>query len=82
MNHRSPNRHDHLDALFSSPLIHDLAHDLGNLGPRRRRHPLAPQGLVADGIAAERTVTASLRVAADLTIDTSDLSLGGLRQTI
>lgn len=41
MRHRSPNRTDHLDALFASPLIHDLAHDLGNLGPRQRRHPLA-----------------------------------------
>ena len=41
MQHRSPNRNDHHDALFSCPLIHDLAHDLGNLGPRRRRHPLA-----------------------------------------
>ncbi len=46
----------------------------------RRRHPLAPQGLVADGIAAERTLTAGLRAAADLTIDTSDLKLTELRQ--
>jgi UPF0042 nucleotide-binding protein len=27
----------------------------------RRRHPLAPQGLVADGIAAERALTAGMR---------------------
>ncbi len=48
----------------------------------RRRHPLAPQGLVADGIAAEQTLTADLRAAADLVIDTSDLPLAGLRQLI
>jgi len=48
----------------------------------RRRHPLAPQGLVADGIAAEQAVTADLRAAADLVIDTSDLPLAGLRQLI
>ena len=48
----------------------------------RRRHPLAPQGLVADGIAAEQAVTGDLRAAADLVIDTSDLPLAGLRQLI
>ena len=48
----------------------------------RRRHPLAPQGLVADGIAAERTLTAGLRAAADLAIDTSNLTLADLRRQI
>jgi UPF0042 nucleotide-binding protein len=48
----------------------------------RRRHPLAPQGLVAEGIAAEQTLTAGLRDAADLVIDTSDLPLAGLRHLI
>jgi len=48
----------------------------------RRRHPLAPQGLVAEGIAAERRLTAGLRIAADLTIDTSSLPLPDLRQLI
>ena len=48
----------------------------------RRRHPLAPQGLVADGIAAELALTAGLRAAADLTIDTSNLPLGELRHLI
>lgn len=48
----------------------------------RRRHPLAPQGLVAEGIAAERTLTAALREAADMTIDTSSLPLAELRRTI
>jgi UPF0042 nucleotide-binding protein len=45
----------------------------------RRRHPLAPQGRVADGIAEEERLTAALRDAADLIIDTSDLPLPSLR---
>jgi UPF0042 nucleotide-binding protein len=48
----------------------------------RRRHPLAPQGRVADGIAAEQAITADLLAAADLVIDTSELPLAGLRQLI
>jgi UPF0042 nucleotide-binding protein len=48
----------------------------------RRRHPLAPQGRVSDGIAAEQQVTAALHGAADLVIDTSDLPLASLRQLI
>ena len=43
----------------------------------RRRHPLSPHGRVADGIAAEQALTAPLREAADLVIDTSDLPLAG-----
>ena len=42
----------------------------------RRRHPLAPQGLVSDGIAAERTLTARLRAAADMMVETSSMPLG------
>jgi RNase adapter protein RapZ len=48
----------------------------------RRRHPLAPQGRVVDGIAAEQGLTAPLRDAADLAIDTSGLPLPALRQRI
>lgn len=48
----------------------------------RRRHPLAPQGRVSDGIAAERALTAGLRAAADLVVDTSDLPLAELRRRI
>ena len=48
----------------------------------RRRHPLAPQAPVTDGIAAEQALTAPLREAADLVIDTSDLPLPALRQRI
>jgi RNase adapter protein RapZ len=48
----------------------------------RRRHPLAPQGRVLDGVAAEQVVTAELREQADLVIDTSDLPLAGLRRLV
>ena len=45
----------------------------------RRRHPLALDRPVADGIEAERRILAPLRARADLVIDSSDLTLGGLR---
>jgi UPF0042 nucleotide-binding protein len=48
----------------------------------KRRHPLAPQGRVADGIAREEKLTAPLRNGADLVVDTSDLPLGSLRRLI
>jgi UPF0042 nucleotide-binding protein len=48
----------------------------------RRRHPLAPQGRVPDGIAAEIALTAPLREQADLVIDTSDLPVAQLRRLI
>jgi UPF0042 nucleotide-binding protein len=48
----------------------------------RRRHPLAPEGRVADGIAAEQALTAPLRDAADLVVDTSDLPPAELRRLI
>ena len=48
----------------------------------RRRHPLAPQGRVIDGIAAEQAITAPLRDGADRVIDTSELSLAELRRLI
>ncbi len=48
----------------------------------RRRHPLAPQGLVPEGIAREQELTAPLREAADLVIDTSDLPLAAMRRLI
>jgi UPF0042 nucleotide-binding protein len=48
----------------------------------RRRHPMAPQGRVTDGIAHEQSLTAPLHEAADLTVDTSDLPLPLLRQLI
>ncbi|MBC7637136.1 MAG: RNase adapter RapZ [Acetobacteraceae bacterium] len=48
----------------------------------RRRHPLAPQGRVIDGISAERALTAPLKDAADFVNDTSERSLAALRQWI
>ena len=48
----------------------------------RRRHPLAPGGRVVDGIAAEMQLTAALRDAADLVIDTSDTPLPALRRLV
>ena len=48
----------------------------------RRRHPLAPDGRVADGIAREVCITAPLREAADLVIDTSDTPLPALRRLV
>jgi RNase adapter protein RapZ len=48
----------------------------------KRRHPLAPQARVADGISREVMLTAPLRTGADLVIDTSDLPLSSLRRLI
>ncbi len=48
----------------------------------RRRHPLAPQGRVSDGIHVEEQLTAELREAADLVLDTSSLPPGALRGTV
>lgn len=45
----------------------------------RRRHPLAPQGRVADGIATEEAMFAPLREAANMLVETSDLPLPALR---
>jgi RNase adapter protein RapZ len=48
----------------------------------RRRHPLALDRPVTDGIAHERRVMAGLREHADLVIDTSQLSAADLRRLI
>ena len=48
----------------------------------RRRHPMAPEGRVLDGITVELSQTGSLREAADLAVDTSDLPPTALRQLI
>jgi UPF0042 nucleotide-binding protein len=48
----------------------------------RRRHPMAPQGRLTDGIAHEASLTASLREGADLVIDTTELPLAALRRVI
>lgn len=46
----------------------------------RRRHPLADDRPVMDGIALERELTAPLRTAADFMLDTSMMNLPELRQ--
>jgi UPF0042 nucleotide-binding protein len=48
----------------------------------RRRHPLAPEGRIVEGIRAERELLAPLRARADVVMDTSDLSGGQLRRRI
>jgi UPF0042 nucleotide-binding protein len=48
----------------------------------RRRHPLAPQGQIKDGIGREEQLTAPLRSCADLVIDTSGLAMTALRQLV
>jgi UPF0042 nucleotide-binding protein len=48
----------------------------------RRRHPLAPEGRIVDGIRAEREMLAPLRARADLVMDTSDLTGAELRRRI
>ncbi len=48
----------------------------------RRRHPLAPRGTVATGIARERELLAPLRERADVVIDTSRLSAAMLRRRL
>ena len=48
----------------------------------RRRHPLAPEGRIVEGIRAERALLAPLRERADKVIDTSDLTGAELRRQI
>ncbi|HUO37684.1 MAG TPA: RNase adapter RapZ [Mycobacterium sp.] len=48
----------------------------------RRSHPLQGDQTLAEGIVAERSMLAPLRAAADLIIDTSSLSVPGLRESI
>ncbi len=48
----------------------------------RRRHPLAPEGRIIEGIRAERELLGPLRARADVVMDTSDLTSGALRSRI
>ena len=48
----------------------------------RRRHPLAPDGRVVDGIRAEGEILAPLRERADLVMETSELTGAMLRRRI
>jgi len=48
----------------------------------RRRHPLAPEGRIVEGIRAERELLSPLRARADVVMDTGDLTGGQLRRRI
>jgi RNase adapter protein RapZ len=48
----------------------------------RRRHPMAPNGRVLEGIRAEREIVAPLRERADVVMDTSDLTGWMLRRRV
>jgi RNase adapter protein RapZ len=48
----------------------------------RRRHPLAPAGSVADGVARERGLLRPLRERADVVIDTTGLTAAMLRRKL
>jgi RNase adapter protein RapZ len=48
----------------------------------RRRHPLAPQGRIVEGIRSERELLAPLRERADVVMNTTDLTAAELRRRI
>ena len=48
----------------------------------RRRHPMAPEGNVADGIAGEKALLEPLRGRADVVIDTTGLTAAMLRRKL
>lgn len=48
----------------------------------RRRHPLAPDGTVAQGLGLERAALADLREMADQVIDTSELTVHDLKRLV
>jgi UPF0042 nucleotide-binding protein len=48
----------------------------------RRRHPLAPEGTVEEGIAAERAMLGPIQERADLVMDTSGLTTAMLRRKL
>ncbi len=81
---------DHLDRLGAEPglavtlLFLDCDDEVleRRYTETRRRHPLAQDRRVADGIAAERRLIAPLRARADLTLDTSNLNPTDLRRLL
>lgn len=48
----------------------------------RRRHPMAPDRPIADGIQRERSLMQSVRGEADVMIDTSDTAIGDLKNLL
>lgn len=77
---------DDLDADGLKPRVLFLEADEETLVDRyketRRRHPLAPEGRIVEGIRAERELLSPLRARADVVMDTSDLTSGALRGRI
>ncbi len=77
---------DELEAEGLKPTVLFLEADEETLVDRyketRRRHPLAPEGRIVDGIRAERELLAPLRERADVVMDTSNLTGGTLRRRI
>ena len=77
---------DDLDADGLKPKVLFLEADEETLVDRyketRRRHPLAPEGRIVEGIRAEREQLSPLRARADVVMDTSDLTSGALRGRI
>lgn len=77
---------DELEAEGLKPKVLFLEADEETLVDRyketRRRHPLAPEGRIVEGIRAERELLTPLRAGADVVMDTSGLSSGSLRQRI
>ncbi|MFN8161072.1 MAG: RNase adapter RapZ [Solirubrobacterales bacterium] len=77
---------DELDHQGLRPLVLFLEADEETLVDRyketRRRHPLAPEGRIVEGIRAEQEPLAPLRERADVVIDTSGLKAGALRRRI
>jgi UPF0042 nucleotide-binding protein len=77
---------DELEAEGLDPRVVFLEADERTLLDRfketRRRHPLAPEGRIIDGIRAERAVLGALRERADVVMDTSDLTGAMLRRRI
>ncbi|HET8815360.1 MAG TPA: RNase adapter RapZ [Solirubrobacterales bacterium] len=77
---------DDLEAEGLRPMVLFLEADeealLDRYKETRRRHPLAPEGRIVEGIRAERELLAPLRERADKVIDTSDLTGAELRRQI
>src|ERR1700759_5522500 len=77
---------DDLERDGPQPQLLFLEADEGTLLDRyketRRRHPLAPEGRIVDGIRAERAMLAPLRERADIVVDTTDLTGSELRRRI
>jgi RNase adaptor protein for sRNA GlmZ degradation len=79
---------DQLDELVAEPaldvrlLFMDCADEVlqRRFTETRRRHPLAQERPLADGIAAERTMTQPLKARADLVVDTSQLAVPDFRR--